>query len=71
MQMVTKDLDVDYTDVFSILEPCADNIPTLGGNRNHYLHRHGNTFAGNTGKALYFGLFLPNVCDAKRSSKKG
>ena len=62
MQKICLDQGVNYTDAFSMELPCADDIPKLPENRNHYLAGYKNQFNGTVGFNVYLGSFLPQVC---------
>ena len=62
MQLITENAGVFYSDAFSVELPCAEDIPNMTQNRNHYFTRYRNEFAGQVGGSYYFGLFLPQVC---------
>ena len=62
LQMICLEHEVSYVDAFSIELPCANDVPKLAGNNNHYLHRYKKQFDGKVGKNLYFGGFFPQIC---------
>jgi hypothetical protein len=64
MRNMVEKLGIEFTDVFRMEYICKNYLAKLGNdtNPNHYLCRTGNQFYGDVGEAVYFGDFLPRVC---------
>jgi hypothetical protein len=62
LQGIARRHNVSFINEFAVVEPCADDIPTLAGNHHHYLQGSNNLFEGTVGFNFYTGVFLNTLC---------